>query len=176
MTAIDDNTLVLAGYDVYSYDITGDTTTTLFTMPTGQYLGDTYTGYCFADIIYNPVTQELAFGYKAFDYDFDPIPDSKIYVRFTDLSGNLIAELNTYDYGVLNPGGFAGLFTYNQILYMTTSDGGGDNNIYEISLETMSILLRNDLKPTNSSIITLLEGATTQVQKVDWPQPPVFEF
>ena len=91
------------------------------------------------------------------------------------MSGNLIAELNTYDYGVLNPAGFAGLFTYNQILYMTTSDGGGDNNIYEISLESMSIILRNDLKPTNSSIITLLEGATTQVQKVDWPQPPVFQ-
>ena len=59
---------------------------------------------------------------------------------------------------------------------MTITDAAGDNNIYEINLESTNIILRNDLKPINSTIITRLEGATIPVEKVDWPQPPVFQF
>ena len=161
ITAIDDNNLIIAGESVYRYDITNDTTTKLFGMPN---IGDN----CYSDIIYNPVTQELAFQY------FDSVRNN-YFIRFTDMSGNLIAELNTYDY-IPNAGQALGLFTYNQVLFMTYSDSFGGNKIYEVSLESLNIVERTDLEPLNSSEITVLEGATIQVENVDWAQPPVFEF
>jgi hypothetical protein len=165
--AIDDNNILMGSNVIYKYNTLTETLTTLFTLPTEDYFGDTVTGFTTQDLIYNPNTQNIVIAYNPGSAQYDGIN----YVNFLlcDLSGNTINEFSSSGSSIsFGTNLLTGLYSNDNTLFGVTSAGGSINKIYEIDLVSESVILRSDLDPTNFTIMDAIEGSTVNTQFVNY--------
>jgi len=165
--AIDDNNVLMVQDRVYKYTFSTQTLTELFILPTEVYLGDTYTGFTYHDMIYNPNTGNVVVVYEF----YSEYGTGNMRFLLSDLSGNTISNFSATSVG------FTGFSAY-ELLSLYSNDNtlfaiSLNNNIYEIDLVTPNIILRNDLLPTNLGIMSpyVPYGATTNTNFVAYPEP-----
>jgi hypothetical protein len=165
--AIDDDNVLMVQDRVYKYTFSTQTLTELFILPTEVYLGDTYTGFTYHDMIYNPNTSNVVVVYEF----YSEYGTGNMRFLLSDLSGNTISNFSATSVG------FTGFSAY-ELLSLYSNDNtlfaiSLNNNIYEIDLVTPNIILRNDLLPTNLGIMSpyVPYGATTNTNFVAYPEP-----
>jgi len=113
----DNNTLLLGGSSIYSFNISGSTFTKLFDLPYPE-------SYVIGDMIYNPYTNRLII--LTYGQSFTDFYISEFY-----LNGTLYATYDiTGDFSGDTPGS---LFVNNNNLYIVTTNNG---DVYQVNLST----------------------------------------
>lgn len=167
--AIDDDNVLMIQDRVYKYTISTQTLTELFTLPVEIFLGDPQTGTTYHDMIYNPNSGNVLIVY---DFQYE-LGSNEVHFLLSDLSGNTISNFSATSVGYtgFSPYEYLSLYSNDNTLFAVSTY----NNVYEIDLITPSIILRNDVLPTNLGIMSpyVVYGATTNTNYVAYPEPTI---
>jgi len=161
MCAIDNNTLIVAGGDVWQLNLTAVTGTTIFTLPTDC--------YCTGDIVYNPTLDQYLVSYT----------NGITYEYFVSVYDNTYSIISTIDLTPYVPPTYSGtstmfgLYSYTAPLsfpFVGTIYGMTyDMFIYQLDFDTLTI--STPIQPINLTTERSV-GTSLATFYVSWPDPP----
>ena len=158
MTAVDNNTLLIATDAVYRLNLSASTSELVFSLS-----GTCPTCILNGDVLYDPITDQYVLSYK-------DSGTSVSYASIFDASGNTITELNFSGFtgsSFTDLNNIRGLYTYEGDVYGVTYD------LFLYNLGFAVIYVSTEGEPTNKSS-QKVSGASGISNNTSWINPPPY--
>jgi len=158
MTAVDDNTLLIATNSVYRLNLSASTSELVFSL-SGECPDCVVNG----DVLYDPIIDQYALTYIN-------TGNSISYATLFDASGNTITELNLSGYtgtSYTDLNNIRGMFIYSGDVYGVTYD------LFLYNIGFSVIYVSTEGEPSNK-LLQKISGASGIAQNTSWVNPPPY--